>query len=190
MKLCLVLKKVLATCCRRITVTVASTVNCFNEDSFTLQVEVYHTRLDISLKCTRHWDTRQYTLYTFCTCPIVLMDRSQMTQIRTWGGRRLMDQPSVRRDMMWAKNMPLPFIERNVKTTKVPLMWTVRWSCCEWTITKNARSNEKRRSCFGSSCEVKVWRNACLLQFALFLCQVPNTFWKFIFLQSISCRNK
>jgi hypothetical protein len=30
-----------------------------------------------------------------------------MTQIRTWGGRRLMDQTSVRRDMMWVKkNMP------------------------------------------------------------------------------------
>jgi hypothetical protein len=45
-----------------------------------------------------------------------------MTQIRTWGRRRLMDQTSVRRDIMWAKKYALPFIERNVKTTKVSLM--------------------------------------------------------------------
>lgn len=106
MKIWLVLQQVLALCFRRTVVAVFSLVNCSNEDSFTLQVEVYHNRLDVSLTSTRPWDTRQYTLYTFCTSPIVLMDRSQMTQIRTWGGRRLMDQPSVRRDMMWTKNMP------------------------------------------------------------------------------------
>ena len=100
------LKQVVALCCRRIIVAAVPIVNCFNEDSFTLQLEVYHTRLDIPLKSTRPRDARQYTLYTFCTSTIVLMDRSQMTQIRTSGGRRLMDQPSVRRGMMWAKNMP------------------------------------------------------------------------------------
>jgi hypothetical protein len=102
-KICLVLKHVLALCFKRIIVPAIPIVNCFNEDLFTVQVEVYFTRLDISVTCTRPWNTRKYT---FCTSPIVLMDRSQMTQIRTWGGRRLMDQPSVRRDMMWTKNMP------------------------------------------------------------------------------------
>jgi len=120
MKRCLVLKQVVALCFRRIIVAAVSIVNCLNEDSFTLQMEVYHTRLDISLKSTRPWDTRQYTLYTFCTSPIVLMDRSQMTQIRTWGGRRLMDQPSVSRDMMWAKNMPFLLLNEMWRQPKCP----------------------------------------------------------------------
>ena len=138
-----------------------------NEDSFTLQVEVYHTRLDISLKSTRTRDTRQYTLYTFCTSPIVLMDRSQTTQIRTWGGRRLMDQPSVRRDMMWAKKYALPSIERNVKTTSVPYV-NYRMIMMRVNAYEECKIKWKRTSCFGSSCGVKVWRNARLLQFELF----------------------
>ena len=112
-----------ALCFRRIIVAAVPIVNCLNEDSFTWQVEVYHTRLDISLKSTRPCDTRQYTLYTFCTSPIVLMDRSQMTQIRTWGGRRLMDQTSVRRDMMWAKKkiyMPFLLVKEMWRQPKCP----------------------------------------------------------------------
>ena len=176
MNIRLVLKQGVALCFRRITVDAVPTVHCFIEDSFTLQVEVYHTRFDISPKSTRPWDTRQYTLYTFCPSPIVLMDRSQMTQIRTWGGRRLMDQPSVRKDTMWAKNMPFLLLNEMWRQPKCPWCELSDDHAASERLRRMQDKMEREQAALGAAVKWKYeGKNACFnLHFSIVKFQIHS----------------